>query len=144
LLTACEQAVNKPVWHMPWLHVQWKTPDDGQRNCPKHLEFYSKNKFEKWMHLFGFIIRIYHNARSPECQIHLMSQRQWQNYNNTCTCNNHFINFKYICNGKITSDSETPEETDGQKQQPSSASPITDVTSSFLPTTTLQNTSTPS
>jgi len=23
-----------------------KTPDDGQRNCPKHLEFYSKNKFE--------------------------------------------------------------------------------------------------
>ena len=24
-----------------------KTPDDGQRNCPKHIEFYSKNKFEK-------------------------------------------------------------------------------------------------
>ena len=24
-----------------------KTPDDGQRNCPKHVEFYSKNKFEK-------------------------------------------------------------------------------------------------
>jgi len=23
------------------------TPDDGQRNCPKHEEFYSKNKFEK-------------------------------------------------------------------------------------------------
>ena len=23
-----------------------KTPDDGQRNCPKHVEFYSKNKFE--------------------------------------------------------------------------------------------------
>jgi len=22
------------------------TPDDGQRNCPKHVEFYSKNKFE--------------------------------------------------------------------------------------------------
>ena len=21
-----------------------KTPDDGQRNCPKHVEFYSKNK----------------------------------------------------------------------------------------------------
>ena len=19
--------------------VQWKTPDDGQRNCPKHVEF---------------------------------------------------------------------------------------------------------
>ena len=26
---------------------------------PKHVEFYSKNKFEKLMHLVGFIIRIY-------------------------------------------------------------------------------------
>jgi len=39
------------------LCVQWKTPDDGQRNCPKHVEFYSKNKFEKSVHLVGFIIR---------------------------------------------------------------------------------------
>jgi len=39
-----------------------KTPDDGQRNCPKHVEFYSKNKFEKLMHLVGFIIRIYDDA----------------------------------------------------------------------------------
>jgi len=36
-----------------------KTPDDGQRICPKHVEFYSKNKFEKLMHLVGFITRIY-------------------------------------------------------------------------------------
>ena len=35
-----------------------KTPDYGQRNCPKHAEFYSKNKFEKLVHLVGFIIRI--------------------------------------------------------------------------------------
>jgi len=26
-------------------------------NCPKRVEFYSKNKFEKIVHLFGFIIR---------------------------------------------------------------------------------------
>ena len=52
------------------LCVQWKTPDDGQRNCPKHVEFYSKNEFEKLVHLVGFIIRIYHDARSPERQIH--------------------------------------------------------------------------
>ena len=38
--------------------AQWKTPDDGQRNCPKHVEFYSKNKFEKLVHVVGFIIRI--------------------------------------------------------------------------------------
>ena len=49
--------ISKPVWHIPLLCVQWKTPDDGQRNCPKHTEFYSKNKFEKLVHLVGFIIR---------------------------------------------------------------------------------------
>jgi len=32
------------------------TPDDGQRNCLKHAEFYSKNKFEKLVHLVGFVI----------------------------------------------------------------------------------------
>jgi len=35
-----------------------KTPDNGQRNCPKHVEFYSKNKLEKLVHLVGFIISI--------------------------------------------------------------------------------------
>jgi len=40
-------AVSKPVWHIPLLCIQWKTPNDGQRNCLKHVEFYSKNKFEK-------------------------------------------------------------------------------------------------
>ena len=40
---SCSQAVSKLVWHIPLLCVQWKTPDDGQRNCPKHVEFYCKN-----------------------------------------------------------------------------------------------------
>ena len=66
---SCSQAVSKPVWHIPLLRVQWKTPDDGQRNCPKHVEIYSRNKFEKLVHLVGFIIRIYRNAWSPERQI---------------------------------------------------------------------------
>jgi len=35
-----------------------KTPVDGQRNCPKHVEFYSKNKLGKQVHLVGFITRI--------------------------------------------------------------------------------------
>jgi len=34
------------------------TPDDRQRNCLKNIEFYSKNKFEKLVHLVGFIIRM--------------------------------------------------------------------------------------
>ena len=48
--------------------IQYLTPDDEQRNCPKHVEFYSKNKFEKLVHLVSFITRIYHDARSSECQ----------------------------------------------------------------------------
>jgi len=34
---SCSQAVSKPVWHIQLLCVQWKTPDDGQRSCPKHI-----------------------------------------------------------------------------------------------------------
>ena len=52
------RAVSKLIWHVPLLCVQRKTPDNGQRNCPKHVEFYCTNKFEKLVHLVGFIIRI--------------------------------------------------------------------------------------
>jgi hypothetical protein len=38
---SCSQAVSKPVWHIPLLCVQWKIPDDGQRNCPKHVPSWS-------------------------------------------------------------------------------------------------------
>ena len=53
------------------LCVQCQTPDDGQKNCPRHGAFYSKNKFEKLVHLIDFIIRIYRDARSSECHIFL-------------------------------------------------------------------------
>jgi hypothetical protein len=53
----CSKAVYKPVWRILLLSVQWITPDDGQRNCPKHLECHFQNKFEKLVHLVGFIIR---------------------------------------------------------------------------------------
>ena len=56
------------VIHLCYVYSE-KTPDDGQRNCPKHVELYSKNKFEKLVHLFGFVVRSYHDARSPERQI---------------------------------------------------------------------------
>jgi len=54
---------------IPLLCVQCKSADDGQRNGPKHVDFYSKNKFEELVHLVGLIIRIYHDALSPERQI---------------------------------------------------------------------------
>ena len=37
-------AVSKPVWHIPLLCVRWKTPDDGQRNCPKHVVSFQNKK----------------------------------------------------------------------------------------------------
>jgi len=50
------------------LCVQYCTSDDGQRYCPKHVESYSKNKFEKLVLLIGFITGMYHDARSSECK----------------------------------------------------------------------------
>jgi len=33
---------SKTAWRIPLLCVQLKTPDGGQRNCPKHVEFHFK------------------------------------------------------------------------------------------------------
>jgi len=84
---SCSQA----VWRIPLLRVQWKTPDDGQRNCPKHVEFYSRNKFEKLMHIVGFIIRIYHDARSPERQNLLYFMLVYNYYGSKSLTNLHFF-----------------------------------------------------
>ena len=51
------------------LYIQYLTLDNGQKTRPKHVDFYSKNKFEKLVHFLGFIIGKYHAARSSECQI---------------------------------------------------------------------------
>ena len=42
----------------------WWWTEEMSKTC----SFYSKNKFEKLLHLVGFILRIYHDAQSPECQ----------------------------------------------------------------------------
>jgi hypothetical protein len=36
----------------------YSTLDDGHKIYPKHVDFYCKNKFEKFVHLVGFITRI--------------------------------------------------------------------------------------
>jgi hypothetical protein len=36
------------------LCIQYWTPDDGLKTCPKHVGFYSKNTTEKSAHLVGF------------------------------------------------------------------------------------------
>ena len=61
LLTACEQDLScklsanlYDIYHC--CVYSGKTLGDGKRNCPKHVEFYSKNKFEKLVNIVGFII----------------------------------------------------------------------------------------
>ena len=49
--------VIKLARHVPVPNVQWKTPDDGQRNCPKHVEFLNKNKFGKLVLLLVLLKR---------------------------------------------------------------------------------------
>ena len=65
-----------------------KLNDDGQRNSRKHVEFYSKNKFEKLVHLVDFIIWIFHDAPSPEHQnpiltLNLLTWKIWWYPNNS-------------------------------------------------------------
>ena len=33
---------SKPAWNLSMPNVQYKTPDDGQRSYPKHVEFYNR------------------------------------------------------------------------------------------------------
>ena len=54
---SCLKAVIKPAWHIPVPNVQWKTPDDGQRNCLKHVVFLNKNKFGKLVFLLVLLKR---------------------------------------------------------------------------------------
>jgi len=52
---SCLEVLIKPAWHIPVPNVQWKTPVDRQRNCPKHVEFLDKNKFGKISASVGFV-----------------------------------------------------------------------------------------
>jgi len=58
MLTACYEAVSVTCMTYTYCCV-YMDGCDGQRNCPKHVEFYPKNKFEKSVHLVGFIIRTF-------------------------------------------------------------------------------------
>jgi hypothetical protein len=45
---SCSKAVYKLVWFISLLSVQWINPDDGQTNCPKHVEFHDKINLWNW------------------------------------------------------------------------------------------------
>jgi hypothetical protein len=84
--------VSTPVWHIPLLCVQWKTPEDGQRKCPKRVEFHSKNKFEKLMHLVGFIIR-----NLTRCTV------TWTSDVSRSVSTNYFLSGDLYSNGRLRS-----------------------------------------
>ena len=81
LLTACMQDQDGTKFHPDparklsanmydiyhWCVYSKKTPDNGQRKCPKHVEFHSKKKFQKLVQLVGFIIRIMWNILIVNC-----------------------------------------------------------------------------
>jgi len=52
LLTSCQQTCMAYTIAVCRVKI---TPDDGQRNRPKYVEFYSKNKLEKLVHLIGLL-----------------------------------------------------------------------------------------
>jgi hypothetical protein len=53
------EAVINPARNIPMSNVQVKIPDDEQRKCPKHLEFFDEIKLGKFVRLVGFIKKIY-------------------------------------------------------------------------------------
>jgi hypothetical protein len=38
ILPTCEIS----AWNLPVPNIQYETPDDGHRRCPKHIEFYDR------------------------------------------------------------------------------------------------------
>ena len=61
--------------HIPVPNVQWKTPDDGQTNCPQHVKLLDKNKFGKINASVGFIKMI--NGAVTPFAIHLLCVRNF-------------------------------------------------------------------
>jgi hypothetical protein len=48
-MTISKQSQNgTPALNLPTPNVQEQTPDDGQRKCPKHVEFYDRIIFDKF------------------------------------------------------------------------------------------------
>jgi hypothetical protein len=42
ILLFCSRTLHARIFLEKPTVVQWKTPDDGHRNCPKHVDFHSK------------------------------------------------------------------------------------------------------
>ena len=54
---SCSKAVYKPVWHIPLLSVEWMNSWWWTEEMSETCRVSCQNKFEKLVHLFGFIIK---------------------------------------------------------------------------------------
>ena len=109
-ICSCSQPVSKPVWHIPLLCVQWKTPDDGRRKCTKHAEFHYKIKkiweisisswfyYTKFLMLHGHMNVKFHNYYSSTRKI---SFYIFNVFSKSIPFNNIFI-FSIYCNEDTT------------------------------------------
>jgi hypothetical protein len=68
---SCLKIVIKNAWRIPMPNVQWKTPDDGQKNCPKHVEFLDKINLGNWCVCWFYYKEICYDARSHERKIYI-------------------------------------------------------------------------
>ena len=84
-------------WKTPTMCVQWKNSWWWTEELSETCRVYSKNKFEKLEYLFGFTIRIYHDARSPEREVCPLHAKQVHDFpDNPCKQNEHFYFHKFV------------------------------------------------
>jgi hypothetical protein len=48
MLTLLGSGHQNPARNLPVPKLQYKTRDDGQRRCPKHVEFYDRINLDKY------------------------------------------------------------------------------------------------
>ena len=92
---SCLKAVINPTWHIPVPNVQWKTPNDGQRNCPKHVEFLDKNKFGKLVRLWVLLKKKFvtmHGHMKVKCTWWLLTYFECVTYCSFCLLFKHCAN----------------------------------------------------
>ena len=54
---SCSKAVYKPVWHIPFMNVQWINSWWWTDELSETCRFWWQNKFVKLVHLVGFITK---------------------------------------------------------------------------------------
>jgi hypothetical protein len=62
--------VIKPAWHIPVPNVQWKTPNDEQRKCPKHVV--------SWQNKFGKLVRLLVLLKRNNVSSVTLCKNNWQ------------------------------------------------------------------